>query len=555
MRHRGRSVLTTLVFTDIVGSTPLAEELGDRRWRELLRRHNEIFRPALREHGGREVDTAGDGVFARFDSPGAAIRWAAAVQDAMRELGIEIRAGIHIGEAELLQGKLSGVNVHAAARTMAVAAGGEILVTGAVRDIVRGGGFGFADHGTHQLRGVEGEWRLFELTSVDGASRPARPSEKEERTRREAIVPPPLAKRRRVRLAALWGAGAALVAGGALALVLTLGGSSTGPLTGCEVTPYAPLNDRSFNEAVFTGLNRAATTWGINVRNRVTDPPSEKGAERNIRAFVNQRCGLIVTVGGFMGPLTAQFAKANPDQRFVTTDDDVVRHLDNLVNVVFRVDQAAFLAGYLAAGVSRTNKVATFGATPIPTVTSFLRGFVAGVLYYNRRYAAHVQPLGWYQDANAYTYVSEELTDAAFGDTIGAQRIVSNFIRAGADVVMPVDGTVGNEAAGRAVGRRQDIVLIGVDTDQFFATPQFAHLWLTSVVKEYEQMVYLAVGKVVDGTFAGGVLTGTLANRGVGLAPHHSLSPRVSRKLRRELDALRSGIADGSISLDPADYA
>src|SRR5580765_2219348 len=135
-RGKPGNVLTTLVFTDIVGSTQVAEELGDRRWRELLSRHNRIVREGLRAYGGRELDTAGDGVFARFDSPGSAINFAAATADALRDLGVEIRAAVHFGECEMFEGKLSGVNVHAAARTLALAGPGEILVTGSVRDLV-----------------------------------------------------------------------------------------------------------------------------------------------------------------------------------------------------------------------------------------------------------------------------------------------------------------------------------------------------------------------------------------------------------------------------------
>ena len=173
--------------------------MGDRRWQELLSRHYQIIRRTLREHDGKERDTAGDGVFSTFDSPASAVRWACAAVDALRELGVWIRVGIHIGEAEVLQGKLSGVNVHAAARTMAMAGAGQILVTGSLRDIVRGSGFGFEDRGVHELRGIEGEWQLYEVTSVDGTPRPAPPSGDEAKARRDAIEPPPLVKRRSTR--------------------------------------------------------------------------------------------------------------------------------------------------------------------------------------------------------------------------------------------------------------------------------------------------------------------------------------------------------------------
>jgi basic membrane protein A len=534
----------------------MAEEMGDRRWRELMARHHEIFRRTLREHQGKELDTAGDGVFARFDSPASAVRWACAVTDSVRELGVEIRVGIHIGEAEVLHGKLSGLNVHAAARTMAEAGAGEILVTGSVRDIVRGSGFGFADRGVHELRGIEGDWHLFEVISVDGTPRSQLPSEEDARARRDAIVPPPLVKRRGTRRIGIAAATALLVAGGALGLAFTVGGnSSSGPLAGCEVTPFGPLNDRGFNQAVYDGLTHAATTWGISVRDRVTDPPSEKLAVQNIRHFIDQKCGLIVTVGGFMGDVTAGAAKRNPTLKFLTTDDIAVRRLDNLANVTFAVDQAAFKAGYVAAGVSKTGKVATFGGVPIGTVTPFMKGFAAGVLYYNKKHGTNVQVLGWNARTGKGTFVSDDPKNGgAFGDQPAATRIASDFIRQGADVIMPVDGATGETAGGKAARQAKGVLLIGVDTDQHFATPDYVDLWLTSVLKNYKRMVYLAMGKVVHGEFESGVLAGTLANGGVRLAPYYGLSARVPGPLQAELQELEKGISDGSISVDPKSY-
>jgi class 3 adenylate cyclase len=273
-RDKPGNVLTTLVFTDIVGSSQVAEELGDRRWRELLARHHRIVRERLREYGGRELDTAGDGVFARFDSPASAINFASATADALRELGVEIRAGIHIGECEVFEGKLSGVNVHAAARTMGNAGPGEILVTSSVRDLVRGGGFGFADRGVHELRGIEGDWHLFEVTSIDESHRSPPLPEGEARARRSQIEPPPLVQRKPVRLASIAVAIAAVLAGAVFGLVEAVGGTAAAPLTDCEVTSNPPLNDHAFNQAVYDGLSDAATQWGIGVRDAVAATPT-----------------------------------------------------------------------------------------------------------------------------------------------------------------------------------------------------------------------------------------------------------------------------------------
>jgi basic membrane protein A and related proteins len=542
------------MFTDIVGSTRVAEEMGDRRWRELLARHHRILREALREFGGRELDTAGDGVFARFDSPGSAIRCACSFADAVRELGIEIRAGVHIGECEVFDGKLSGVNVHVGARTMAEAGAGQILVTGGVRDMVRGAGLGFADRGLHELRGTAGEWHLYEVTSVDDVPRDPPPPEHESRSRRDAIVPPPFRKRRRVRLVAVVTASAVLLTGASIALGRAVGsGSTEGLLTGCEVTEYTPLNDRAFNQAVFDGLTDAATKWGIGVRTKVSRNSDDWAP--HIAEFVKQKCGLIVTVGNPMGDATAAAAKRHRERKFLVTDAGAARGGSNLRSVVFRTDQAAFPAGYLAAHMTTTGKVATFGGIPIPTVIPFMNGFAAGVLYYNRINNANVKLLGWNPRTQKGMFVSLDPTDfGAFEDPEAALNITAGLVFSGADIVMPVDGPAGEDGAGRAARRAGEVLLIGVDTDQFFSTPEYSDLWLTSVLKNYRRMVYVAMGDVVDGDFKGGVLEGTVANGGVRLAPFHALEARVPVSVQAELDEIKRGIADGSISVDPATY-
>jgi len=152
--------LLTLLFTDIVGSTKLAAELGDASWRELLAEHNRIVRLRLADHQGRELNTTGDGFLATFDGPARAIWCARAIADAVRELDIEVRAGIHTGEAELLEDDIGGIAVHIGARVMALAGPSEVLVTSTVRDLVAGSGIAFEDRGVYELKGVPGEWRV-----------------------------------------------------------------------------------------------------------------------------------------------------------------------------------------------------------------------------------------------------------------------------------------------------------------------------------------------------------------------------------------------------------
>lgn len=154
-------ILATVLFTDIVEGTKRATALGDRRWRDLLESHHALVRAELSRHRGMEQDTAGDSFYATFDGPARAVRCAQAIRDGVRRLGLEIRAGVHTGECEMVAGKLGGIATIIGARAKDLAGPGEILATSTVRDLVSGSGLAFSEHGTHVLKGVPGEWHLF----------------------------------------------------------------------------------------------------------------------------------------------------------------------------------------------------------------------------------------------------------------------------------------------------------------------------------------------------------------------------------------------------------
>ena len=162
-------VLATVLFTDIVGSTERAAELGDRRWRELLEAYYSLARRQLERFRGRELDTAGDGLYAAFDGPACAIRCAVAIRDDARSIGLEVRAGLHTGECEVIGEKMGGIAVHIGARVAATAGSGEVLVSSTVKDLVVGSRIEFEDRGLHSLKGIPGEWRLFALSARGGA--------------------------------------------------------------------------------------------------------------------------------------------------------------------------------------------------------------------------------------------------------------------------------------------------------------------------------------------------------------------------------------------------
>jgi class 3 adenylate cyclase len=154
-------ILATLLFTDIVGSTARAAALGDRAWQDLLGRHHRLVRANLARFRGREIDMAGDGVFATFDGPARAVRCASAIAEGLKALGLEVRAGVHTGEIEQVDGGVRGIAVHIGARIAGKAGAGEVVVSSTVKDIVAGSGISFEDRGEHELDGVPGTWRLF----------------------------------------------------------------------------------------------------------------------------------------------------------------------------------------------------------------------------------------------------------------------------------------------------------------------------------------------------------------------------------------------------------
>jgi DNA-binding NarL/FixJ family response regulator/class 3 adenylate cyclase len=161
--REGERVLASVLFTDIVGSTDLASRMGDREWKGLLETHHRVVRSHLERLGGREMDTAGDGFFAVFESPGLAIECATAISSSLRELGIDIRAAVHMGECEVIGGKLGGIAVHVGARILSTTGPGEVRVSSTVRDVVSGSGIQFRDQGIHALKGIPGEWHLYSV--------------------------------------------------------------------------------------------------------------------------------------------------------------------------------------------------------------------------------------------------------------------------------------------------------------------------------------------------------------------------------------------------------
>ena len=261
--------------------------------------------------------------------------------------------------------------------------------------------------------------------------------------------------------------------------------------------------------------------------------------------MVNAGCDVIIAVGFLMGEATKNAAEANKDSKFTIIDFAYDPTVPNILGQVFATDQAAFLAGYVSAGVSKTGIVGTFGGINIPPVTGFMDGFAWGVKHYNKVKGRNVQVLGWDPDAK------EGLFTNNFDSTDDGKAFAQNLYDEGADIVMPVAGPVGLGSASLADELGSDkLKIIGVDGDWTQTDPARKSVYLTSVLKKMDVTVLSVIESVKSGSYSGGVTVGTLENGGVGIAPYHDLSSEVSSELASEVEALRKGIISGSIVMN-----
>ena len=321
-------------------------------------------------------------------------------------------------------------------------------------------------------------------------------------------------------------------------------------LKACEVTDVGGVDDKGFNQKAFKGVTDAAEQLGVEAA--VLESQAETDYATNIQSFIDQGCNIVVTVGFLLGDATMEAANANPDVPFTIVDYAYGENEDgtpqitnnNVLGQVFNTDEAAFLAGYLAAGMSKTGIVGTFGGINIPPVTIFMDGFYYGVQQYNTDNGTDVKVLGWdpAKQKGLFTENFESLDDG--------RAFAQNLVDEGADIVMPVAGPVGLGSAALASELGTDkLMIIGVDSDQYESDTANAGVYLTSVLKNMDVTTFNAIKSVVDGTFEGGVTVGTLENEGVGLAPYHDFDAAVPAELKAQIETIKAGIVDGSVSV------
>ena len=331
----------------------------------------------------------------------------------------------------------------------------------------------------------------------------------------------------------------------------TSSAATSAKFLGCMVTDTGGIDDRSFNASSWAGMQAAAAA-NSNVTVKYLQSTTQSDYIPNINTFLSQKCGIIVTVGFLMGPATEAAAKAHPSQKFAIVDCSYASGCltgtkePNIDQLTYNTVQDGFLGGYLAAGMTKTGKVATFGGEDFGTVTIYMDGFWDGVQYYNSKHGTHVQVLGWNEQTQKGSFTGD------FTNQTKGQTLTQTFISEGADIIFPVAGNVGLGAAkavqdADSAAGSQKVNMFWVDTDGCTSAPQYCKYFITSVTKGIVPSVKTAVLNAAGGTFSGGTYIGTLTNGGAVLSPYHDFASQVSATLQNELKQVEAGIESGSI--------
>jgi basic membrane protein A and related proteins len=329
------------------------------------------------------------------------------------------------------------------------------------------------------------------------------------------------------------------------------GTSASGKFLGCMVTDTGGIDDKSFNQSSWGGMQAAAATDPSKIQ--VTYLPSTTSADyaSNISTFIGKKCGIIVTVGFLMADATEAAAKANPHQKFAIVDCSYASAClsppkeKNIDQLVFDTVQDGFLGGYLAAAMSKSHIVATYGGEDFGTVTIYEDGFWDGVQYYNTQHHASVKVLGWDEPKQKGDFIGN------FTNVGAGQTLTNTYIGEGADVIFPVAGGVGlgtAKAVQTADTSGKSVTMEWVDTDGCISAAQYCKYMLTSVTKGITQAVKTAVLAAAHGTFSGGTYIGTLANGGAVLSPYHDFASVVPASVQAEINTLKQEIISGKIS-------
>lgn len=337
----------------------------------------------------------------------------------------------------------------------------------------------------------------------------------------------------------------------AVALAMTIApASSNAAVTtkACLALDTGGVDDKSFNAASWAGaLSVKSSTTSVEYL------PAASAADyaANVKKFVDNKCTVIIGVGWAISSTIIASAKANPSINYAVVDDaaldcnadySVCNPVKNVKGLTFATNESSFMAGYLAAGYSKTGKVATYGGAPYPTVTIFMDGFAKGVAYYNKVKGKSVKVLGW----DPATKTGEFIGD--FANTTKALQTSKNFEQAGADVIFPVAGGLGATTAQNSIDSKKSVV-IWVDTDGYVSANKYKSVLLTSVMKGLGESVAAAIKESASKKFTNTAYVGTLKNGGTKIAPYHDFAKKVPAKLQNEVRQLGLDIKAGKVSV------
>jgi len=319
--------------------------------------------------------------------------------------------------------------------------------------------------------------------------------------------------------------------------------------TACMVSDEGGFDDASFNESGYEGLTRARDELAIEIKDAESTDPGQYVT--NVDSMVQENCDLIIGVGFALEDAIQAAAEANPDISFALVDSSFSDAdfnpvtIDNAKPLLFNTQEAAFLAGYLAAGVTQTGTVATYGGMPYPSVTIFMDGFSDGIARYNEDNGTTVALLGWDKEAQNGSMIGN------FSDTEAGRTTTEQFIASGADVILPVAGPVGAGSL-NAASQAEGVSVIWVDSDGYLqpANADYKGLILTSVMKLIGNSVFDTIAAAVEGTFTSDPYVGTLENGGVDLAPLHDFEATAAPDLVAAVEDLKQQIISGELVIE-----
>ena len=314
--------------------------------------------------------------------------------------------------------------------------------------------------------------------------------------------------------------------------------------TACMVSDAGGFDDKSFNETAYNGMMQAKDELGIQTNQIESNAEGEYAG--NVQSMIDANCNIIITVGFALATATEAAAKQNPEVNFAIVDNSSFEGVDNAKGLIFNTAQPSFMAGYLAAGMTQTGTVGTFGGAKYPTVTIFMDGFAQGIKYYNEQKGGDVKLIGWDEAKQDGQFVGG---NNPFGDIPGGKNTASTLIAQGADIILPVAGPAGLGALQAAKESNGKVNAIWVDTDGFVSAPEFGPQILSSVEKGMDVAVFEAIKAAMEGSFSSDPYVGTLENDGVSLAPFHDFEDKVSDELKSELEQIKADIISGTITI------